>query len=293
MDRLDHLENQSIGIIREAYASVRNLGMLWSVGKDSTVLLRLAQKAFFGHVPIPLIHIDTSFKIPEMIKFRDQLVKKWKLQLMVGKNEDALEAARTFPDGNEDRLVCCRALKTVPLRGIVEGSYPRLVFNHERGAFDRQETGEPFGGLLLGIRADEEGTRSKERIFSPRSPDNNWAVTDQPPELWGYYNTIFPAGAHVRVHPLLDWTELDVWQYIRREKIPVVKLYFNQGNGTRYRSLGCGPCTAPIRSKAKNVAEIIAELQHGALMRVPERAGRAQDREDGGTLERLRKDGYM
>ncbi len=293
MDRLGKLEAQSITILREAYASVRNLAMLWSIGKDSTVLLWLARKAFFGHVPLPLVHIDTAFKIPEMIAYRDKLAKEWGLQLVVGRNDEALEAGRTFPSGASDRLGCCHQLKTLALKGVLEGTAPRRVLNHESGAFEIQKSPEAYGGALLGIRADEEGTRSKERFFSPRTADNNWDVSAQPPEFWGYYNTVFPPGAHVRVHPLLEWTELDVWEYIARESIPVINLYFDRGDGKRYRSLGCAPCTAPIASRAKNVAEIIAELKEGALARVPERSGRAQDKDDGGTLERLRKQGYM
>jgi sulfate adenylyltransferase subunit 2 len=293
MDRLTRLEQRSIAIIREAYATVKNLGMLWSIGKDSTVVLWLTRKAFCGHVPLPLIHIDTSFKIPEMIRYRDQLAKDWDLQLLRGQNTAALEAKQTFPDGAVDRLRCCSLLKTLPLRGMVDGSLPRMRLNLESGEYEPYENRDPFGGLILGIRADEEGTRSKERHFSPRTDDNNWRIAEQPPELWGYYNTDFPPGAHVRVHPILDWTELDVWEYIERENIPTVQLYYDQGDGARYRSLGCAQCTNPIRSSAKNVAEIVDELKNGALAKVPERSGRAQDKDDGGGLETLRKDGYM
>jgi sulfate adenylyltransferase subunit 2 len=118
-------------------------------------------------------------------------------------------------------------------------------------------------------------------------------VASQPPEFWNQYQTELPPGAHVRIHPLLDWTELNVWEYIEREGIPVIPLYFDQGSGTRYRSIGCGPCTFPVASRSRNVAEIIAELRDGALARVAERAGRAQDADGGGTLEALRRDGYM
>ena len=252
--------------------------MLWSIGKDSTVLLWLARKAFFGHVPFPLIHIDTSFKIPEMITYRDQLVKEWGLQLIVGRNEAALAAGQTFPSGNIDRLACCRLLKTEALHQTLHAA-----------AGGR----EPFTGVIAGIRADEEGSRSKERYFSPRNRDNDWDVGDQPPEFWNQYKTDFAPGTHVRIHPLLDWTELNIWEYIGREKIPTVSLYYDQGTGKRYRSLGCYPCTFPIDSTAKNVEEIIAELRTGKLANVAERSGRAQDQEDGGGLEALRRDGYM
>ncbi|MFN8392063.1 MAG: sulfate adenylyltransferase subunit CysD [Bdellovibrionota bacterium] len=293
MDKLTRLEQQSIFIIREAYATVKNLGMLWSIGKDSTVVLWLTRKAFFGHVPLPLIHIDTSFKIPEMIQYRDELAREWELQLLRGQNSEAIARKETFPDGTIDRIRCCRTLKTMPLAGMVDGSLPRFQLNLETGNYEPYENREPFGGLILGIRADEEGTRSKERHFSPRTGDNNWKVAEQPPELWGYFNTEFPPGAHVRVHPLLDWTELDVWEYIKREAISTVGLYYDQGAGTRYRSLGCAACTSTICSSAKNVDEIIAELREGALAKIPERSGRAQDKDDAGGLETLRKDGYM
>src|SRR5207247_9967187 len=120
-----------------------------------------------------------------------------------------------------------------------------------------------------------------------------WAVADQPPEFWNYFNTEFAPGTHVRIHPLLDWTELNVWEYIDRENIPVVDLYFDRGEGTRYRSLGCGPCTRPVASDARTVGDIIAELRSGRFANVAERSGRAQDAEDGGGLETLRRDGYM
>jgi sulfate adenylyltransferase subunit 2 len=147
--------------------------------------------------------------------------------------------------------------------------------------------------VIAGIRADEEGSRSKERYFSARSAANAWDVADQPPEFWNQFKTELAPGTHVRVHPLLDWTELNVWEYIGREGIPTVSLYYNQGDGTRYRSLGCAPCTFPIASQARTVEEIVAELRDGQLARVAERAGRAQDRDDGGGLETLRRGGYM
>ncbi len=152
---------------------------------------------------------------------------------------------------------------------------------------------EAYTGVIVGARADEEGSRSKERYFSPRDKNNDWDVGDQPPEFWNQYKTDWAPGTHVRVHPLLDWTELDVWEYIGRENIPVVPLYFDQGNGTRYRSLGCAPCTTPVESTAKNVQEIIDELKTGKFANIAERSGRAQDKEGGGGLEDLRRNGYM
>lgn len=262
---LQSLEDQSVYILREAYKHFDNLCMLWSMGKDSTVLLWLARKAFFGHVPFPLVHIDTSFKIPEMIAYRDRVAREWGLNLLIGKNTEALAQGMNHTRG---RVVCCTALKTNALKQFLAE--------------------QNFTAVILGIRADEESTRAKERYFSPRDRDGEWDFRDQPPELWDQFKTSFPEGTHIRIHPLLDWRELDIWEYIDAEGIPIIDLYFDRGDGTRYRSLGCAPCTFPIRSTAKSVAEIVAELRETT---VAERAGRAQD--EGRGMELLRKDGYM
>ena len=266
MSDLGALESQSIYILREAYNKIDKLGMLWSVGKDSNALLWLVRKAFFGRVPFPVIHIDTSYKMPEMIAFRDRFAKEWGLDLIVGQNTEALGQGMNHTRG---RVVCCTALKTDGLKAIVE----------EHG----------FTGIIAGIRRGEEGTRAKERVFSPRGENAEWDFRNQPPELWDQFKTEFPPGTHVRIHPLLHWTEIDIWRYIRCENIPVVDLYFAR-NGKRYRSLGCAPCTFPIESSASTVDEIIAELENS---RVPERSGRAQDHEAEDAFERLRVDGYM
>jgi sulfate adenylyltransferase subunit 2 len=293
MDQLDQLENRSVHILREAYAAFRNLGMLWSIGKDSTVLLWLTRKAFFGHVPFPLIHIDTSFKIPEMIRYRDRLVEECGLNLIYGQNEAALAARRTFPDGAVDRMTCCSLLKTEALTRTLSGEWPRYRYDHVTKRYERDSNTEPFTGVIVGARADEEGSRSKERYFSPRTTRNAWDLGDQPPEFWNQYKTDFAPGTHVRIHPLLDWTELNIWEYIAREAIPIVGLYFDRGDGVRYRSLGCGPCTQPVTSTAATVADIIVELRSGRFANIAERSGRAQDAADGGGLETLRRDGYM
>ena len=293
MDHLDELENQSVHILREAYAGFKNLCMLWSIGKDSTVLLWLARKAFLGHVPFPLVHIDTHYKIPEMIEYRDNLTKKWHLDMVYGQNTEALKSKHTYPDGNVDRLTCCRLLKTEALKHTLSGQWPRFRFNHVAGKYEVDSNTEPFTGVIVGLRADEEGSRSKERYFSARDRENEWDIADQPPEFWNQFKTDFAPGTHVRVHPLLDWTELNIWEYIEREKIPTVSLYYDQGDGKRYRSLGCYPCTTPIDSTAKNELEIIEELRSGKLSNIAERSGRAQDKEDGGGLETLRREGYM
>ncbi len=293
MDRLEKLENQSVYILREAFSNFENLCMLWSIGKDSTVMLWLARKAFFGHVPFPLVHIDTAYKIPEMIRYRDDLALKLKINMVVGQNKKALEEKKTFPDGNINHIECCKTLKTVALRNTLSGNWPRMRMNLEKGEYEVDSNTEPYTGVIVGVRADEEGSRSKERYFSPRDKNNDWDVGDQPPELWNQFKTDFAKGTHIRVHPLLDWTELDIWKYILRENVPVTKLYFDQGEGTRYRSLGCWPCTKPVESTATTVAEVIEELESGKYAKIAERSGRDQDKEDGGGLETLRRDGYM
>jgi sulfate adenylyltransferase subunit 2 len=263
--RLRALEDQSVYVLREAYKNFEDLAMLWSMGKDSTVLLWLARKAFFGHVPFPLIHIDTSYKIPAMIEYRDRVAKEWGLNLLIGQNKQALAEGMNHTLG---RVVCCTALKTNGLKNFLD--------EHR------------FTGVILGIRADEEGTRAKERYFSPRDGHGDWDFRDMPPELWDQFKTSFPPGTHIRIHPLLDWREIDIWEYIRLENIEVIDLYFDKGDGTRYRSLGCAPCTLGIKSTARNLDEVIEELRETT---VAERAGRAQD--EGRGMELLRKDGYM
>jgi sulfate adenylyltransferase subunit 2 len=270
VDHLAHLEHQSVYILREAFHRLARPAMLWSIGKDSTVLLWLTRKAFFGTVPFPLVHVDTSFKIPSMIEFRDRLVREWNLQLVVGRNDAVLESGVVFPAGRATRVECCGTLKKDALQAVVER--------------------HGFTGLVVGVRRDEEATRAKERYFSPRDAAMRWLPDDQPPEFWDQYNSDVAPGTHVRVHPLLHWSELDVWEYIEREAIPVIPLYFANERGERYRSLGCAPCTAPIRSEARSVREIVEELR---TTRTPERAGRAQDRESEDAFERLRRDGYM
>ena len=293
LDHLDQLEHRSVHILRESYANFKQLCMLWSIGKDSTVLLWLARKAFFGHVPFPLVHIDTSFKIPEMITYRDRLAMEWKLTMIVGQNTEAITAKRTFPDGAIDRIACCGALKSEALKYTLSGEWPRLRLNLDTGVYERDTSSEPYTGVIVGARADEEGSRSKERYFSPRTQTNVWDVGAQPPEFWNQYKTEFAPGTHVRIHPLLDWTELNIWEYIEREKIPTVSLYYNQGAGIRYRSLGCATCTNSVVSESRDVPEIIEELRSGKFANIAERSGRAQDKDDGGGLETLRRDGYM
>src|SRR5690349_11554634 len=221
---LARLESESIYILREAFNKFHKLGMLWSIGKDSTALLWLARKAFFGHVPFPLIHIDTTYKIPSMIEYRDRVVREWNVQLVVGRNDAILESGATFPNGRASRVECCSKLKKDALRMAIE----------QNG----------YSGVIVGVRRDEEPTRAKERYFSPRNQSMEWDVLHQPPEFWNHFKTDFAPGTHVRIHPLLHWTELNIWEYIEREDVPVIPLYFDDGTGYRYRSLGCAPCTS-------------------------------------------------
>ena len=266
MDQLSALEDQSIYIFREAFNRLDRLAMLWSIGKDSNVMLWLARKAFFGYVPFPVVHVDTHYKIPEMIEFRDRMARDWKLDMVVGENRAALDAGMGPERG---RITCCTALKTEGLKAVIADNGYTAVF--------------------AGIRRDEDGTRAKERVFSPRGENAEWDFRDQPPEFWDQFKTTFPPGTSLRVHPILHWTELDVWRYIKRENIPVVDLYFSR-NGRRYRSLGCAPCTAATESNAASVDEIIAELERS---NTSERAGRAQDKVSEDAFERLRAGGYM
>ena len=211
----------------------------------------------------------------------------------MGQNRQALEDKRTFPEGAVDRITCCRLLKTDALIHTLAGDWPRRRLNHHTRQYEADKSTEPFTGVIVGARADEEGSRSKERYFSPRTTTNVWDVGEQPPEFWNQYKTEFAPGTHVRIHPLLDWTELNIWEYIEREKIPTVSLYYNRGDGMRYRSLGCQGCTLPVQSEARTVPEIVEELRTGKFANIAERSGRAQDKDDGGGLETLRRDGYM
>ncbi len=265
-DHLDELEAQSIYIFREAYRKFADLAMLYSIGKDSTTMVQLARKAFFGHIRFPLVHIDTTYKYPEMIAYRDRMAAEWGAELVVGQNRAAV-AAGMGPD--QGRMVCCEQLKTQGLSQVIEA--------------------QGYKGLFLGIRRDEEGSRAKERVFSPRDKNFEWAYKDQPPELWDQFNTDFDADTHVRIHPLLGWTELNIWEYIEREAMEICPLYFAR-DGKRFRSLGCMPCTGPIDSQATTVAEIIEELK---TLKDPERAGRGQDQEDTYAMQKLRARGYM
>lgn len=277
MDHLDRLEAQSIYIFREAFHALDKLAMLWSCGKDSNVMIRLARKAFFGRVPFPLIHCDTELETPEVYEFRDRYAKEWGIDLLA---PICPPLERTDPSLPMAARVAAR--KTLGLKEVIA----------QHG----------FTGIITGIRRDEEATRAKERVFSPRGGEGQWDVKDQPPEFWEQYKTDFPPGTHVRVHPLLHWTEIDIWRYTRRENIPLVPLYFAKsyheyegrdfgGRMMRFRSLGERGITWPVASDAADIDAIIAEL---AVTRVSERSGRPMGAdEDESSFERLRADGYM
>ena len=266
MDRLRELEAKSIYIIREAKQQFQMPALLWSIGKDSTTLIWLCRKAFFGKLPFPVVHIDTGYKFDEIYKFRDEHAKKWGLDLVIVKNESAI-AGGVSP--NIGKFECCNALKTAALQQAIE----------KHG----------FDALIVGIRRDEHGVRAKERLFSPRNENFQWNYKNQPPELWEQYISRRETSQHVRVHPLLGWSELDVWKYIQHENMPVTKLYFAE-NAERYRSIGCKTCCLPVPSDASSVAEIVDELETTITS---ERAGRAQDKESEYIMQQLRSLGYM
>jgi len=264
MDHLDALESKSIHILREAFNKIDNLAMLWSLGKDSNAMVWLAKKAFFGHVPFPLVHIDTEKKFPEMYAFRDRYEKEWDLDLRRGICPPVEEMDPTLPPAARSA-----ARKTAGLKAMLDN--------------------EGFTGVIAGIRRDEEGTRAKERVFSPRGEQNTWDFRDQPPEFWDQFKTDFAPGTHLRIHPILHWTEIDIWRYVQREGIPTIDLYFSK-NGKRYRSLGDKDITFPVGSTASTIDEIIDELK---TTKIAERSGRAMDHESEDAFERLRADGYM
>ena len=298
-DRLNHLqalETESIAILREAVAEFAHPVMLYSIGKDSSVMLRLAQKAFYpGRFPFPLLHIDTSYKFPEMIAFRDAYAKEIGAELIVHRNEEAIAAgANPYTLGTQN---CCGLLKTRSLLDALA-----------EGGFDAA-----FGGA----RRDEEKSRAKERVYSFRDSAGQWDPKNQRPELWSLYNSRLRKGESIRVFPLSNWTELDIWLYLYAEKIPIVPLYFAQerplivrgGQRTLYydgmnllpgeevktekvrmRSLGCLPCTGAIPSDADTLPKIIEEL---LTFRRSERENRAIDHDEEGSMEVKKREGYF
>ena len=275
MADLTALADESLYIIREAFARFARPAVLWSMGKDSTALLHLCRQAFVGTIPFPVVHLDTGRKFPEMLALRGELSAAWGFELVVARNETAMRA-EVGPE--RDALACCTALKTRALEAIVA---------------ERR-----FDALLLAIRRDEHAVRAKERVFSPRDRAFRWAYGDQPLEVWSQYapmrSSPAPAdarggGEHVRVHPLLHWRERDVWRLHLHAELPVNPLYFARA-GRRYRSLGCMPCTEPVASSAATIEQILAELDRSTAA---ERAGRLQDKERSFMMQKLRVLGYM
>jgi sulfate adenylyltransferase subunit 2 len=297
LSHLDRLESESIHIIREVAATFRDPVMLYSIGKDSAVMLHLAMKAFApGKPPFPLLHVDTTWKFKEMIKFREETVARLGLDLIVHVNADGV--ARGIGPFSHGSKVHTDVMKTEGLKQAL-------------GA-------RRFDAAFGGARRDEEKSRAKERIFSFRNASHHWDPKNQRPELWNLYNTRLAPGESVRVFPLSNWTELDIWQYIHRENIPIVPLYFAADRPivrrdgvlvmvdddrlplepgevpevmrVRFRTLGCYPLTGAVESNATTVGDIILEL---LASRTSERQGRVIDNDQIGSMEKKKQEGYF
>ncbi len=296
LTHLRALEAESIFILREVVAEFQRPVMLYSIGKDSSVMVRLAQKAFHpGKIPFPLLHIDTTYKFREMIEFRDKFTREIGAKLIVHINQKAIDdGANPFRLGTQK---CCGLLKTRSLLdALAEGGYDAA-----------------FGGA----RRDEEKSRAKERVYSFRDSFGQWDPKNQRPELWNLFNSRVDKGESIRVFPLSNWTELDVWQYIHLERIPIVPMYFAKMREMvvrgetlipveqdipllpgekpemvmcRMRSLGCSPCTGAIRSEADTVPKIIEEMM---LVRRSERENRVIDHDQEGSMEIKKREGYF
>lgn len=293
-----NLEADSIYIIREFAANFENPAMLYSIGKDSSVLLHLIMKAFYpAKPPFPIVHIDTTWKFKEMIEFRNNTAKELGLDLVIYTNQEGVE--KNITPFNTDASVYTTTMKTDALKQIL----------NERG----------FDGAVGGARRDEEKSRAKERVFSHRSAGHKWDPKKQRPEFWNHYNTLLKQDDTMRVFPLSNWTEMDIWRYIEQESIPIVPLYFakkrpvvkrnntwlmvdderfvfNEGEVVeervvRFRTLGCYPLTGAIESEAKTVKEIIKELEESNMS---ERQGRLIDQDSGSaSMEKKKKEGYF
>jgi sulfate adenylyltransferase subunit 2 len=292
---LQALEAESVYIIREVVAQFRNPVLLYSIGKDSSVLVHLARKAFYpGPIPFPLLHVDTGYKFPEMLKFREEFTKAIGARLIVHRNEEAIaDGAHPLKLGVAR---CCGALKT--------GALLQALGKHQ------------FDAAIGGARRDEERSRAKERVFSFRDSFGQWDPRNQRPELWNLYNGEIHEGESMRVFPLSNWTERDVWQYIQEQNIPIVPLYYarqrkvvyrgmnwipidnpedvREGETVvtewvRFRTLGCMPCTGAVKSQATTIEEIVAEA--GAATR-SERETRVIDH-GANTMEDKKREGYF
>lgn len=297
LTHLQRLEAEAIHIIREVAAGFAKPVMLWSGGKDSSVMMHLAMKAFYPALPpFPLLHVDTTWKFREMIAFRDAQARERGLELLVHVNEEGVrDGISPFTHGSN---VYTHVMKTIGLRQALE--------KHQ------------FDAAIGGARRDEEKSRAKERIFSFRNANHGWDPKNQRPEMWKIYNTRVAPGESIRVFPLSNWTELDIWQYIMLEKIPIVPLYFaarrpvvvrdgmlimvdddrmqlNTGETVeermvRFRTLGCYPLTGAIESEATTLSGIVQEM---LIARTSERQGRAIDRDEVGSMEKKKREGYF
>ncbi|MCC0044239.1 MAG: sulfate adenylyltransferase subunit CysD [Brucellaceae bacterium] len=297
LSHLNRLEAESIHIMREVVANFANPVMLYSVGKDSSVLMHLAMKAFYpAPPPFPFLHVDTTWKFREMIEFRDRMAAEKGIDLIVHINQDGVrDGVGPFTHGSSTHT---HIMKTVALRQALE-----------KGKYDAA-----FGGA----RRDEEKSRAKERIFSFRDANHAWDPKNQRPEMWKIYNTRVAPGESIRVFPLSNWTELDVWQYIQQEEIPIVPLYFAarrpvverdgmlimadddrlklqpgevvQEKLVRFRTLGCYPLTGAIESSADTIEEIVDEM---LIARTSERQGRLIDSDESGSMEKKKREGYF
>ncbi len=297
LTHLQRLEAEAIFIMREVAATFAKPVMMYSIGKDSSVMLHLARKAFFpGPLPFPLLHIDTGWKFKEMIRFRDETAKKYGLDLIVHTNEEGrAKGINPFDYGSSNYT---QVMKTEALKQAL--------------------TMHAFDAAFGGARRDEEKSRAKERIFSFRSANHVWDPKNQRPELWSLYNTRISPGESIRVFPLSNWTELDIWQYILAEDIPIVPLYFADKRpvvhrsgqllmvddermrlepgetpelkSVRFRTLGCYPLTAAIESEATTLEEIVAEM---LIARTSERQGRLIDHDEAGSMEKKKREGYF
>ena len=297
LSHIDKLESESIHIIREVASEFDNPVMLYSIGKDSSVMLHLAQKAFYpSKIPFKLMHIDTTWKFKEMINFRDETAKKYNLDLLVHINQEGV--ANNINPISSGSKIHTDVMKT---QSLIQ-------------ALDKYKFDAAFGGA----RRDEEKSRAKERIFSFRDKKHRWNPKNQKPELWNLFNTNIDKGESVRVFPLSNWTEIDIWQYIYQENIPLIPLYFSkirsiirrndmmimvdddrlkikenekiEQKKVRFRTLGCYPLTAAVESDATTVEEIIIELLES---KYSERQGRLIDNDQIGSMEKKKQEGYF
>ena len=297
LSHIDKLESESIHIIREVASEFDNPVMLYSIGKDSSVMLHLAQKAFYpSKIPFKLMHIDTTWKFKEMINFRDETAKKYNLDLLVHINQEGVR--NNINPISSGSKIHTDVMKT---QSLIQ-------------ALDKYKFDAAFGGA----RRDEEKSRAKERIFSFRDKKHRWDPKNQKPELWNLFNTNIDKGESVRVFPLSNWTEIDIWQYIYQENIPLVPLYFSkirpiirrndmmimvdddrlkikenekiEQKKVRFRTLGCYPLTAAVESDATTVEEIIIELLES---KYSERQGRLIDNDQIGSMEKKKQEGYF